>query len=116
MFANKIIFPILPELSLLAGAIFILMADVFFAKKFKNFFKFNYVVAIFAIIASLFFALNTATNPENFFYSLLFSNGFTVFVKICLSILLVFITVFAFEYISKRRFTVFFYEGICKIY
>ncbi len=102
MFANKIIFPILPELSLLAGAIFILMADVFFAKKFKNFFKFNYVVAIFTIIASLFFALNTATNPENFFYSLLFSNGFTVFVKICLSILLVFITVFAFEYISKR--------------
>lgn len=103
MLANKIIFPILPELSLLASAVFILMADVFLAKRFKNFFRFNYSAAIIGVLISLYFALNTSTYPESFFNLFLFSNGFTVFVKIFLSILLLLIIVLALEYISKRK-------------
>lgn len=99
---DKIAFPILPELIIFSSALFILMADVFLSSKIKNFYKFSYSFALVSVFTALFFALNTATQPENFFYSMLFSNGFTVFVKICLSILLIFVIILSYEYIKKK--------------
>ncbi len=105
MIVNKIIFPILPELTLFCSALFILMADVFFAKRFKNFYKFSYVCALAATFLALILALSTSTASENFFYSMLFSSSFTVFVKICLSVLLIFIITLSLEYLKKRSST-----------
>lgn len=101
----KIIFPILPELTIFCSAVIILMSDVFLAKRFKNFYKFSYFFALAATILAIFLAINTSIFPRNFFYSMIFTNGFVVFVKICLTIILFFVIIFSFEYIKSRKET-----------
>ena len=81
------------------------MADVFLAKRFKNFYKFSYIFALIATFGALFLSFGTSTLPENFFYSMLFSNGFTVFVKICLSLLLICVTILSLEHLKNKSST-----------
>ncbi len=95
-------FPLFPEITLFCSALIILMADVFLAKKFKNFFKFSYAFAIVATLFSLVLITATSRVPENFFYSMLYTNGFTIFVKACLAILLIFVIILSYEYIKKK--------------
>lgn len=90
---------ILPEISLFLGALIILMNDVFFAKKFKEFFFASHLLALVFCTISLFLIFKTFSQPQVAFSAMFESNFFTAFVKAIIALLLTIVILFSLNFI-----------------
>ncbi len=95
---------ILPEISLIGGAFFILMLDVFLAKKIKNLFYISHLFSLLFCGLSIFFALKNFTVNEFAFDKSFLNSHFTSFCKIITATLLSFAIAISanFTYLNKR--------------
>ncbi len=95
---------ILPELSLFFGAVIILMADVFFGKKFKEFFYVSHLLALISCTVCLTLVVNSFATSEISFYQMFISNPLIVFVKAFTVTLLTIVILFSlnFLYYTQR--------------
>lgn len=95
--------PILPEISLFFGAIFILMFDIYLNKNKKSYFKFSYLVALLFCFVALYFTSQTYLGAKTYFSSMFYSNSFTIMVKFVSIILLIFVTMLSLNYLQDRN-------------
>ena len=90
---------ILPEISLFIGALIILMSDVFFAKKFKEFFYASHLLSLIFCAVSLCLVFKSFTQPEVAFNNMFVSNFFTAFVKAMICALLTVVILFSLNFL-----------------
>jgi NADH-quinone oxidoreductase subunit N len=90
---------LLPEISLFIGALIILMSDVFFAKKFKEFFYVSHLSALIFCAISLCLVFKSFSQPEIAFNDMFVSNFFTAFVKAIICVLLTIVILFSLNFI-----------------
>lgn len=95
--------PILPEFSLFCSAIIILLADIFFAKKRPEFFRFTYLFALISCFVTLYFISQNDFTTGSFFNRMFFSNTFTCFVKFVSVILLILVVVLSLNFIAHNK-------------
>ena len=95
---------ILPELSLFFGALIILMSDVFFGKKFKEFFYVSHLLALIFCTITLTLVINNFAISEISFYQMFVSNPLITFVKAFTVTLLTIVVLFSlnFLYFAQR--------------
>jgi NADH-quinone oxidoreductase subunit N len=94
---------ILPEIILFVGAIFILMCDVFFAKRFKNFFLFSHLSAILICVSALFFCTQTFMIKEIHFNQMLSLSPIISLAKIILISLLTIVVLFSLKFVDSNK-------------
>lgn len=70
-----------PEITLFCGALIILMLDVFFAKKFKDFLYVSHLLSLLFAGAALFLIIKNFVISELLFNKMFISNSFTSFAK-----------------------------------
>lgn len=94
--------PILPEITLFTGAILILIADVYFAKKSREFFRISYLLSIISCFIGLYFLTQSPFTPHSYYHDMFFSNSFTAIVKFISITLLLLILVLSLEFLAKN--------------
>ncbi len=91
---------ILPEISLFLGALIILINDVFFGKKFKEFFYISHLLSLIFCAISLCLIFKTFSEPQVIAFNSMFeSNFFTAFVKSIIALLLTIVVLFSLNFI-----------------
>ncbi len=90
-----------PEITLFLGALIILMSDVFFAKKVKDFFYISHLLSLLFCAVALFFVLKNFTIADITFSKMFASNSFTSFVKAVTVALLAVVVLFSFKFVSS---------------
>ena len=95
---------ILPELSLFFGAVIILMSDVFFGKKFKEFFYVSHLLALIFCTVCLTLVIRGFAISEISFYQMFINNPLITFVKAFTVTLLTVVILFSlkFLYFNQR--------------
>lgn len=95
---------ILPEFSLFLGAVFILMADVFFGKKFKEFFYVSHLLSLVFCTVCLTLIVQNFAISEISFYTMFVGNALTTFTKAFTVTLLTIVILFSlnFLYYSQK--------------
>lgn len=97
---------ILPEIILFVGAISILMADVFFAKRFKEFFYVTHLISLLVCAVALSMIFKEFKAPEIIFNGMFESNFFTAFVKAMICVLLTIVILFSLNFLySIQKFS-----------
>lgn len=94
---------ILPEITLFCGALLILMLDVFFASKIKNFFCFSHLIGLLVCFLTIGFIIQNFTINSLAFNNMFETNSFTSLVKSFSVLLLAIIMLFSFDFISKNN-------------
>jgi NADH-quinone oxidoreductase subunit N len=92
---------ILPEISLFIGALIILMSDVFFGKKFKEFFYVSHLLALVFCAISLSIIFKNFSEPQTAFNNMYVSNFLTALVKSVICTLLTIVILFSLDFIYK---------------
>lgn len=90
-----------PEITLFLGALTILMLDVFFAKKLKDFFYVSHLLCLLACIASLFFIIKNFVVAELAFNNMFLSNSLTSFTKSITVLLLSIVVLFSLKFVTS---------------
>ena len=90
-----------PEITLFLGALIILMSDVFFAKKVKDFFYISHLLSLLFCGLALFLVLKNFTTADVIFSKMVASNSFTSFVKAVTVGLLAVVVLFSFKFVSS---------------
>lgn len=90
-----------PELTLFCGALFILMSDVFLAKKFKNFFYFSHLASLVFCLLALLLVTQNFVKVEIAFSNMFVSNSFISFIKGFAVILLAAVILISLSFVSK---------------
>ncbi|MDX2083109.1 MAG: NADH-quinone oxidoreductase subunit N [Rickettsiales bacterium] len=90
---------VLPEISLFFGAIFILMSDVFLAKKISNFFCISHLLALVFCAFALLAIINNFNHLEISFNQMLINNSFTIFAKAITVTLLTIVILFSLNFL-----------------
>ncbi|MBU6338895.1 MAG: NADH-quinone oxidoreductase subunit N [Rickettsiales bacterium] len=94
---------ILPEISLFIGALVILMNDVFFAKKFKEFFYASHLLALICCAVSLCIIFKSFSEPQIAFNNMYASNFLTALVKAVICTLLTIVILFSLDFIYQIK-------------
>lgn len=97
------ILAILPEVILFVGALLILMADVFFGKKFSNMPRILFVASIIitaTVLVALFMGFNSY---QSAFDGMISSSRFTSFIKITINFLLLFTLFISADFIEDEK-------------
>jgi NADH-quinone oxidoreductase subunit N len=94
---------ILPEISLFCGALFILMSDVFLAKKIKGFFCLSHLLSLIVCGLSIFLILGNFSISENIFNQMFVSNSFTSFAKVIAVLLLSLVIVLSLNFVYLNQ-------------
>jgi len=89
-----------PEITLFLGAILILMADVFFAKKLKDFFCISHLLSLLFCGISVFFIIQNFVISDSAFSNMFITNSFTSFAKAITVSLLAIVALFSLRFIS----------------
>lgn len=95
---------ILPEISLFLGAIIILMGDIIFGKKFKEFFYVSHLLSLVFCTICLTLIVSHFATSELSFYQMFVNNSLTTFVKAITVTLLTVVILFSlnFLYYSQK--------------
>lgn len=91
--------PILPEISLFFGAVFLLIFDVFFAKKIRNFSYLSHLIALIICAFSASLAVNNLSCEGLFFNEMIHSNSFIAFAKLLAIISLIFAVMLSIRFV-----------------
>ena len=95
--------PILPELTLFCSALFILVADIYFAKNREEFFRFTYITALLACFVALFLIVKNDFTTGSYYNHMFFSNIFTCFVKFISITLLILVTILSLDFLNDNK-------------
>lgn len=95
--------PILPEITLFCGALVILMSDVFFGKKFKEFFYFSHFLSLIFCAATLLLIVNNFIKSDLIFNQMFFSGPFTSMVKAIALLLLTIVILISLGFVSSIK-------------
>ena len=85
---------IYPEITLFCGALIILMSDVFFAKKFKDFFYFSHLLSLIFCSIAIYLTINNFT---------IINNGFTSIAKAIMLMLLLFVILISLGFVFSIK-------------
>jgi NADH-quinone oxidoreductase subunit N len=88
-----------PEITLFCGALVILMSDVFFGKKIKDFFYFSHFLCLIFCAIAVFFLVSNPVNNNLIFNQMFLSNSFTFFAKAIVVMLLTIIVLFSLRFV-----------------
>ena len=94
---------ILPEIFLFIGAITILMGDVFFAKKFKEFFYVSHFLSLIFCTLTLCLIVNNLAASDINFYQMFLNSPFTTFTKAITVTLLTVVILFSLNFLSFAK-------------
>ena len=97
------IIAILPEISLFIGALFILMGDVFFGKKMKDFFCVSHLLSLVFCALSLYVIFMNISKPELSFNDMFASNYLTIFAKGISVLLLTMVILFSLNFVISAK-------------
>ncbi len=94
---------ILPEITLFFGALIILMADVFLAKKKENFLYYSHFLSLIFCAIAVFFVTKNFVVQQFAFSDMFVSNSFTSFVKALVIILLTVVIMFSLNFVTTNK-------------
>ncbi len=94
---------ILPEITLFLGALIILMADVFCAKKKENFFYFSHFLSLIFCVIAVFFVARNLVAKEIAFNDMFLSSGYTSFIKAIVIIILASVIMFSLNFVTVNK-------------
>ncbi len=95
--------PILPEITLFAGALLVLILDIFFAKNRPEFFRISYITALLFCFLSIYFISQNDFMSQTFYRAMFYTNSFTCLVKFISIALLIFIIILSLNFISHQN-------------
>lgn len=94
---------ILPEITLFCGALIILMSDVFFGKKIKEFFYLSHLLSLLFCAVTLLLIINNFVKTDLIFNQMFISNSFTSLVKAFAIVLLTIVVLISLGFISTIK-------------
>src|SRR3989344_6947918 len=92
---------IIPEITLFSGALFILMCDVFFGKKLKEFFYISHLLSLLICAITLVFITQNFVKTEVIFNQMFVSNALTSFAKAVAVLLLTIVILISLGFVYK---------------
>lgn len=92
-----------PEITLFCGALFVLMADVFFGKKVKNFFYISHFLSLLFCAVTLLLLINNFVKTDLIFNQMFSVNSFTSFVKVIAALLLTIVILLSLSFVYSMK-------------
>lgn len=94
---------IFPEIILFSGALALLMLDVFFSKKFKNFFLVTHSLSLAFVVGAIICLMDIINVKESIYSNMLSINPLLSFIKIIILCLLAMVITLSIKYVSNNQ-------------